>query len=260
MANRTGLLCIFNLIGLLISHSTAIAHEGHSSSVQILDTAYYCMGNADHVELWTMKKEQFIESSFSQVRKLTKGKISKLKKKLQALRAVASDPEIKKSSAAKLMKNIKTQQEILKELERCQRGELFAEAPAPETPPTPNPEDESPDSDIVSFNITVTGSQAVPTSPSTATGNCALTLTKSSGDLAVQCTHNVTEVQNAHIHGFIAEPSPSVFTCFLPITNSFNANCALSPAEVTAILNGTGYIVFHTEAYPSGEIRGNIIK
>jgi len=108
-----------------------------------------------------------------------------------------------------------------------------------------------------SMNFELSGSQAVPPVATQASGQCAAALDNAT--LAVSCTHNVQEVQAAHIHDANAGINGGVLLPFAspnsPIIEVFD----LFEDEVVKLKSQNLYINVHSDAFPGGEIRGQMV-
>jgi hypothetical protein len=105
------------------------------------------------------------------------------------------------------------------------------------------------------FEFGMRGSEEVPPTDSTATGNCVEDLSDDAASLLVQCTHTITNATAAHLHD--APPGvdgPVVFE--LPTDPSFSATAPLTPRLVADFAAGFLYVNIHSPAYDTGEIRG----
>jgi hypothetical protein len=110
---------------------------------------------------------------------------------------------------------------------------------------------------VDAFNFVADGSQEVPPTDSTATGNCRADLADNAASVLVQCTHNVDQVTDIHLHA--APPGsdgPVVFD--FPNSSPFSGNVPLSPRYVADFAAGFLYVNIHSFDYETGEIRGNL--
>jgi hypothetical protein len=107
------------------------------------------------------------------------------------------------------------------------------------------------------FNFGLSGSQEVPPTDSTASGNCVADLADNATSVLVECTHNVDSIVSSHLH--TAPPGvdgPVVFD--FPNTNQFSNNAPLTPRLVADFAAGFLYVNIHSVDYDAGEIRGNL--
>ena len=73
----------------------------------------------------------------------------------------------------------------------------------------------------------------------------------------------------AHFHGPIepnwGQPHPfgdiaDVTVVITPFTSPFEGSATLTDAQAAELIAGKWYVNFHTDAYPAGEIRGQVLK
>lgn len=119
--------------------------------------------------------------------------------------------------------------------------------------PIPNPV-------IVTFNAVLIGASEVPANPSTATGTATGSYNKTTKILNVKVTYSGIAPTMGHIHvGAVGVSGPVV----LPFSNLMSpinyTSPALTAAQETDLLANNYYVNLHTEAYPGGEIRGQLI-
>lgn len=109
------------------------------------------------------------------------------------------------------------------------------------------------------FVFELTGDQETPPVTTSASGSCTAVLNEAQTQLAVECTHTVTNPTGAHIHR--APPGtagPIVFPFSNP-TSPINETWNLTPQDVQDLLAGNLYVNVHSSAHPGGEIRGQIL-
>lgn len=114
--------------------------------------------------------------------------------------------------------------------------------------------------DTVEF--TATGSQVVPPNGTSATASCTADLNDAATSLAIQCTHNVTAPDAAHIHEApFRTNGPVVFTFPSP-ASPLNANMPMTPRLVADFAATFLYLDIHagggSEEEPADEIRGQL--
>lgn len=101
--------------------------------------------------------------------------------------------------------------------------------------------------------------QQVPVTGSIATGCGTATLSADQTTLRVEVEHGVYLPEDAHIHIGAAGVNGAVVFPFTsaasPMDQTFNVNAQ----NVTDLLAGDFYVNIHTDAFPSGEIRGQIV-
>ena len=114
--------------------------------------------------------------------------------------------------------------------------------------------------DMVAF--TANGAQVVPPGETTATASCTADLNDAATSLAIQCTHDVSSPDAAHVHEAPAgETGPVVFTFPSP-ASPLNANMPMTPLLVADFAATFLYLDIHaaggSEEEPADEIRGQI--
>ena len=115
--------------------------------------------------------------------------------------------------------------------------------------------------DIVFFDATINNSNTQPRSNSSAQGSAVLEYNKKSRTLTYNVTYSGMTPTVAHIHsanpawenGPVEIPFANVLTS--PITGS----AQLSQEQENKLILGNMYINIHSEAFPFGEIRGQIL-
>jgi outer membrane protein assembly factor BamB len=131
---------------------------------------------------------------------------------------------------------------------------------APSATPTPTC---VPNSQV--FNATLTGSQEVPPTGSTATGSAIVVLNQAQTMITVDMNFAglAAPATMAHIHapggpGVIA-PIVINFTGFPAATSGTYSNSfAITPTQVSQLQNGLAYVNIHNGTFSSGEIRGQL--
>ncbi|MDH5413237.1 MAG: CHRD domain-containing protein [Flavobacteriaceae bacterium] len=123
-----------------------------------------------------------------------------------------------------------------------------------------NDEDPIPDPNIT-FEATLNGAQSVPANNATTTGTALLTFNNDTKVFTITVTHNIASPTNGHIHkAAVGENGGPVFafTNFTsPINFTSNALDATQEADLKA---GLYYVNIHTQDFPGGEIRGQLIN
>ena len=120
---------------------------------------------------------------------------------------------------------------------------------------------------IISYTVTLSGTQSVPANASTATGSAIVTVDDVANTVFVSLTFSGLTGGNAtaaHIHccSAITATAPVVlpFTGFVPGTSGTYTNTftGVSAANIAGIKAFQAYINIHDATFPAGEIRGNI--
>ena len=125
--------------------------------------------------------------------------------------------------------------------------------------------------EIISFKTELKGSNEVPPNDSKGTGTFTATYDTASKKLTWKGNYSdlTGPATMAHFHG-PAEPSwqqphqlGDVADVTVPITAStspFEGSATLTDAQAAELIAGKWYVNIHTEAYPAGEIRGQVVK
>ncbi|MDA2930861.1 CHRD domain-containing protein [Acidobacteria bacterium AH-259-O06] len=102
--------------------------------------------------------------------------------------------------------------------------------------------------------------QEVPPSGSMASGVCTGVLSADQTEFKVVCRHNVADVTGAHIHnGPAGENGPIIF----PFDSPTSPILGTAPVDTDFLNNlqaGNLYVNVHSNAFPGGEIRGQILS
>lgn len=111
------------------------------------------------------------------------------------------------------------------------------------------------------FSATLSGNEVVPPSGSTATGTGVVTVNPDSRLLAATVnTTNITGT-SAHIHeAATGQNGPVIIplTQTAPGSGVWVAAATLTEAQITSLRAGNWYFEVHSDAFPNGEIRGQI--
>ena len=111
---------------------------------------------------------------------------------------------------------------------------------------------------VDSFPFPLSGSQEVPPTDSTETGNCTADLADDAQSLFVRCTHTVPDANTIHLHTAPpGEDGPAIFD--YPLGNPFSGTTPLTPRLVADFAAGFLYVNVHSPDYETGEIRGQLI-
>ena len=118
----------------------------------------------------------------------------------------------------------------------------------------------TPDPNVV-YETTLSGANEVPANSSVYKGNATLTFNKDTKIFMINVTHDVPNPAGGHIHlGAVGENGPVIFP-FTSLTSPITlTSSVLTDEQVTALKDGKYYVNIHTEEFPGGEIRGNLVK
>ncbi len=114
------------------------------------------------------------------------------------------------------------------------------------------------------FSFGLDAMQEVPTRTSAGRGSCTVQLDEASGDVSVGCSFEnlVGSPLAAHIHG-PAAPGANAGV-IVPLTvhaasGTITGGGTLTAGQVDAMLAGLTYVNLHTDVFPPGELRGQIV-
>jgi hypothetical protein len=120
--------------------------------------------------------------------------------------------------------------------------------------------DDDPTPVIVSFNATLDGASEVPANASTATGTATLSYNKNTKIFTLNLTYSGLTPTMGHIHVGAAGVSGPVVFPFSSLMSPFSyTSVALTTAQEVDLLANHYYVNLHTDAFPGGEIRGQLI-
>jgi hypothetical protein len=114
---------------------------------------------------------------------------------------------------------------------------------------------------VTSFIATINGANEVPTTNSTATGKAIASFNTTTKILTITVTHTLELAAAGHIH--VAEEGangPVVFPFSNAVSPMVYTSIALTPLQEADLIANRYYVNLHSEAFPSGEIRGQLIK
>ena len=121
-------------------------------------------------------------------------------------------------------------------------------------------EDTPPASTTTNFTATINGAQQVPAVTSTATGEFLGAYDSGTKQLTYTVTYRGLTPTIAHIHIGAPGVKGVVAIPFANLTSPITGTVTLSLSQADNLLNNSMYVNMHSNAYPDGEIRGNISK
>lgn len=116
----------------------------------------------------------------------------------------------------------------------------------------------------VTFKATLNGASEVPPTTSTATGTATFKYDKITHKLSGTVTFSGMTATASHIHkGDTTEAGPVVIP--LDVTPPVDSPITLEPTTLDStqradLMAGLYYVNIHSEAFPAGEIRGQLVK
>lgn len=108
------------------------------------------------------------------------------------------------------------------------------------------------------FSFNAYGGQEVPPVDTMATAACEGTLSLDETTISFSCEHNVENVVAAHIHEAPRGENGPVIFLFDDPSSPFSQSFPATEENVATLLGGNFYVNIHSEAYPAGEIRGQL--
>lgn len=127
-----------------------------------------------------------------------------------------------------------------------------------------SPVPEKPSSEVVELPVSLTGTNEVPSVDTAATGMGLLTFTADDSVLEGSVTVMGMEGTSAHIHGAFAGANGDIIIPLEEVSGSpgvwqVPAGTMLNAEQTETLLSGGMYVNVHSEAYPAGEIRGQLL-
>lgn len=113
----------------------------------------------------------------------------------------------------------------------------------------------------VTYKATLNGTSEVPSNASSAIGLATLTYDPNTKLFTIVVTHNLATATGGHIHKAATGVNGEVIFPFLSLTSPINyTSTALDATQLSDLNAGLYYVNLHTASFPSGEIRGQLIK
>jgi hypothetical protein len=121
-------------------------------------------------------------------------------------------------------------------------------------------DDDDEDADnTTTFTAALNGANEVPPNISDATGMATLVFNEDTNKATLTVTYSGLTATNAHIHkGAVGVAGPVVFPIDVTASPLTLENFALTSQEEADLKNGLYYVNIHSDAYPDGEIRGQL--
>jgi hypothetical protein len=118
----------------------------------------------------------------------------------------------------------------------------------------------SPQNEIVPFQAMIDQAQETPPTGSTAMGFGTFTYNTVTGLLSFNL--NITLLTSGEIAAGLHQGAPGVqgpIIAPLPLGNSINGTLAIPLNQAASVLSGNTYVNFNSNAFPNGEIRGQVL-
>jgi cysteine-rich repeat protein len=115
----------------------------------------------------------------------------------------------------------------------------------------------------VQFAATIDGAQETPPTFTGAMGSGTFTMDTNADSLTISIIIAVPPPSGeiaAHIHGFAPPGVPAGILFGLPLGSPKNSVWNFAPAQEASIIAGLTYVNIHSNAFPGGEIRGQILR
>jgi len=118
----------------------------------------------------------------------------------------------------------------------------------------------------VTYRVCLDGSQVVPPTGSSATGDATLVLNTTTRILTITGSYSGlgTNVTAAHLHGSAGVGANAAEIANINgtggTTGTLSVSIVLSPAQAQQLQSGRHYIDLHTTGNPAGEIRGQVLQ
>ena len=114
--------------------------------------------------------------------------------------------------------------------------------------------------EMIKFTTELTGAAEVPPTDSTATGTAEVTLDTEAKTVTWVYTHDGLsgDMTAAHIHG-PATATEAAEPVIDTMTETMQGSSPITDAQAEELMAGTYYFNVHTEKFPGGEIRGQLV-
>ena len=117
--------------------------------------------------------------------------------------------------------------------------------------------------ETVTFSAELSGANEVPPNDSAASGLATVTFDTDTRMLSWSITYEEMSgpVIGSHIHGPAGEGvNAGILVGLEPDLSPMEGSVEINDEQAGHILNGETYINLHTEKYPSGELRGQLLR
>jgi hypothetical protein len=118
--------------------------------------------------------------------------------------------------------------------------------------------------ETLTYKVALSPKNEVPPVPTNATGSADVTYDTVTRVVTWNITHSGLSgaPTAAHFHGpsSALENAPVIVVFSAPLASPFKGTATLTPDQATQLLAGNWYINIHTQAYPGGELRGQVPK
>ena len=121
-------------------------------------------------------------------------------------------------------------------------------------------EEAAPTSSTIALSATINGAQQVPANASVATGTFVGSYNSGSKQLTYTVTYQGLTPSIAHIHVGAPGAAGPVAIPFANLASPITGTVTLTSDQANNLLTNSMYVNLHSNAYPNGEIRGDIHK
>lgn len=108
------------------------------------------------------------------------------------------------------------------------------------------------------LEATLSPSNTVPPSNSTATGSCTAVFNPATMILRSVCVHDQDDITKAHVHLGVAGVKGPMICAASSTTSPIAFNCQLNESQVDALLSGEMYYNLHSLSDAEGELRSQL--
>lgn len=128
-------------------------------------------------------------------------------------------------------------------------------------------DDDTPQNELRYQNLTLTGAKEVPANQSTNTGTINAVYNKDTNVITYTITWTGFTATNMHFHKIVDPTQPGPVALGIPKvpanaathTSPLTGSLTLDDAQEADLLAGLWYVNIHSQAYPGGEIRVNMV-
>jgi len=107
--------------------------------------------------------------------------------------------------------------------------------------------------------VTLNSSNEVPTNGSTATGAANVCIDTDNNTVTFNLMHNVANQTAAHFHGYVGPGTNAGVVFSIGVGAQVKGTWNYNQADEANILAGLTYINVHSNIFPGGEIRGQVV-
>jgi len=128
-------------------------------------------------------------------------------------------------------------------------------------------DEDTPSNEVRYQNLTLTGAKEVPANQSPNTGTINAVYNKDTNVITYTITWTGFDATNMHFHRIVDPTQPGPVDLGIPkvpataatYTSPLTGSLTLTDAQEANLLGGLWYVNIHSQAYPGGEIRVNMV-